>query len=89
MLRRNRLAQGLPITTVILAVLGIIVLIIIGVMVSQRSSWFGKTSREVAEQTCSPPNDIEPIGTDCEVIYSSFKDVKPGSICCKNGTKRT
>lgn len=88
MLRFNRVGQGLPMSTIILAVLGILVLLIVGVMLSQKSSWFGKSSKNITEQQCGPRNVVQPIGTDCEVIFGSFKDVRSGELCCRSGTVR-
>ena len=86
MLRSNRLGQGLPITTIIIAALALIVLVIMGFMVYQRTGKFGEGTREISEQECKRPNTIEPLGTNCEVIYSSFKNVDPDKICCREGT---
>lgn len=88
MLRSNRLAQGLPISTIILAVLGVLVLIIVGAMIAQRAGWFGKETRAVTEKKCEPNNVVRPIGTDCTVIFGSFSDVGSGELCCKKGTVR-
>ncbi|MEM3154646.1 MAG: hypothetical protein QW165_03730 [Candidatus Woesearchaeota archaeon] len=40
----------------------------------------------VTENTCAPDNVLKPIGTDCDIIYATFKDLKPGEICCRKGT---
>ncbi len=82
----SRKAQGLPITTIIIAALGIIVLVIVAAMLYQRTTVFGKGLRNVSEQVCSPPNVKAPIGTDCETIYGSFKDLAPDELCCKAGS---
>lgn len=79
----SRKAQGLPITTIIIIALGLIVLIIVGAMLYQRTAIFGKGLRNISEQQCSPPNVRAPLGTDCEIIYGSFKDLGPNEICCK------
>lgn len=75
--------QGLPISTIIIAGLGLIVLVILSVMVAQKVGVFGKGTREVSEQQCSSPNQVRPLGTDCELVLGSFKNVGPNDICCK------
>ena len=76
-------AQGLPITTIIIAALAIIVLIVLAVMVSQRTTLFGKGLRNVSEQKCRPVGDPMPFGTPCDVIYGSFVDLEEDEICCR------
>lgn len=77
-------AQGLQINTIIIIALGLIVLIILIVMVQQRTNLFSTGLRNVSEGgMCAPENEIKPIGTDCDVIYGSFKDVGAGQICCR------
>ena len=88
MLRTNRIAQGLPISTIIIAALGLIVLIIMAVMVQQRTTLFSKGLKNASEDTCAPANDIKPIGTDCEAIYGSYTDLGPWQICCRKGTAK-
>ncbi len=90
MLHSNRMtkAQGLPISTIIIAIIGLIVLVILIVVVQQQISKTGKGLREVEETKCEPENQIEPVGADCEVIYAKFQDVRPGQICCRKGTVR-
>ena len=88
MLRSNRLGQGLPITTIIIAALALIVLVIMGFMVYQKTGKFGEGTREVSEQKCLPDNEKAFLGTDCEIIYGSFTDLSADEICCRKGTKR-
>ncbi len=83
MLHNNIKGQGLQINTIIIIALGLIVLIILIVMVQQRTNLFGAGLRNVSEGTCAPENEIKPIGTDCDVLYGSFKDVGAGQICCR------
>ncbi len=80
---RTTRAQGLPISTIIIAAIGLIVLVIMSVMVAQKVGVFGKGTREVSEQQCSAPNQVKPLGTDCELILGSFKNLGPNDICCK------
>lgn len=82
-----RKAQGLSINAIILIALGLIILVIFGVMLTQRTSLFGKGLKNISEQFCSP-NEKAAIGTDCEVIYGTFKDLTSDQICCKTGTIR-
>jgi hypothetical protein len=88
MLHSNRLGQGLPLNTIILIALGLIVLVIIIFLVQQQVTKGGRGLANVTENTCEPDNDAKPIGTDCDIIYSSFKDLKPGFICCRKGTAK-
>jgi hypothetical protein len=83
MLHNNIKGQGLQINTIIIIALGLIVLIILIVMVQQRTNLFSTGLRNVSEGMCAPDNEIKPIGTDCDVIYGSFKDVGAGQICCR------
>lgn len=79
-------AQGLPLNTIILAALGLIVLVIIAVLVQQQIAKGSKGIANVTENTCAPENEAKSAGTDCDVIYASFKDLKPGEVCCRRGT---
>jgi len=78
--------QGLPITTIIVAAIGLIVLVIMISMVYQKTQGFGRGVRKVAENVCEPPNQKALFGTSCELIYANFKDLGPDEICCKKGT---
>jgi len=78
--------QGLPLNTIILAALGLIVLVIIAFLVQNQITKSSKGIKQIAENTCEPDNEIKPIGTDCDIIYASFKDLKPGFICCRKDT---
>ena len=81
-------AQGLPLNTIIIAALGLIVLVIIIMVVQTQITKTSKGIRNVSETKCEPPNKVQPIGTDCDIIYASFKDIRPGSICCRKGTAK-
>ena len=81
-------AQGLSINVIILLALGLIVLVIFGVMLTQRTSMFGKGLKNISEQRCSPPNEKAMIGSDCDVIYGTFTDLGPDDVCCKKDTVR-
>ena len=74
-------AQGLPISTIIIAAMGLIVLIILSFMVVQKVGVFGKGASEVSEQEC--PGHKEQLGADCELIPGRFKGFGPNNICCK------
>lgn len=84
-LRFSRKAQGLPLNTIIIAALGIIVLFILAIMVQTQLAKRGKELKVITEATCAP-NEVQPLGTECQIIYGSFKDVPSGSICCRAGT---
>ena len=75
-------AQELSVTTIIIAALAIIVLIVISVLLMQNTTLFGKGLRNVSEQKCEPMGYKAPMGTNCDVIYGSFKDLGPNEICC-------
>ncbi len=81
-------AQGLPLNTIIIAALGLIVLVILAVLVQQQITKSSRGLKNVTENTCTPQNEAKSVGTDCEVIYASFVDLKPGEICCRKGTAR-
>lgn len=88
MLHSNRLGQGLPISTIIIALLGLIVLVILIVLVQTQITKTSKGLKNVSENVCAPANDKKPIGTDCDIIYASFTDLQPGQICCRKGTAK-
>jgi hypothetical protein len=82
-------AQGLPLNTIIIAALGLLVLVIVIVLFQTQITKTGKGLRNVTEATCDAPNTVEPVGTDCDVVYGSFANVRTGQqICCKAGTKK-
>lgn len=81
-------AQGLPLNTIILAALGLIVLVIIAVLVQNQIAKSSKGIKGVEENTCAPDNEAKPVGTDCDIIFASFKDLKPGEICCRKATAK-
>ncbi len=89
LLYSNRLkkAQGLPLNMIILAVIGIIVLVIIIVLVQQKTSGFSKGLKNASESTCMPRNEIKSVGTDCDILFGQFTDLKAGDICCRKPTK--
>lgn len=78
--------QGLPLNTIILAALGLIVLVIIAFLVQNQITKSSKGIKGIEENMCEPDNEVKPIGTDCDIIYASFKDLKTGFICCRKGT---
>jgi hypothetical protein len=88
MLHSNRIGQGLPLNTIILIALGLIVLVIIIFLVQQQVTKGGRGLANVTENTCAPDNEAKPLGTDCDVIYATFKDLKVGEICCRKGTAK-
>jgi len=78
----NRTGQGLPISTIIIAALGILVLVILGYMFSQKTSGFARNIGSTNENSCEPPYELKPVGTVCaDVIYGNFKEAN--KICCK------
>ena len=76
-------AQELSITTVIIAALAIIVLIVLAMIVTQRTNIFGRNLRNVSEQRCEDVGVARPIGTPCTVIYGSFPGLRADQICCE------
>lgn len=82
-----RRAQGLPLNTIIIAVLGILVLVIIFMLVQTQVSKTGKGLKNVTESACAPPNSVKTIGDCDDVIYGSFSNVQVGQqVCCKPAT---
>jgi len=74
--------QGLPISVIIIAAIGLIVLIIVVVMVQRRATIFGTGLKEVTTAKC-PTNIEKPIGDPtCDPLYGAYK-VKPGYECCR------
>lgn len=84
----SRRAQGLPITTIIIAALGLIVLVIMVMMVQTQVTKTGRGLRNVTEAKCEPLHEIKPIGGCDEIVYGDFADVraKPGFACCRKPT---
>lgn len=80
-----RKAQGLPISTMILILLGLIVLVIVIAMVVQKVKSAGKGIREIEETECKPPlGNARPIGyPGCDIIYGSFKGLDTNMVCCR------
>jgi len=82
-----RKGQGLPITAIILILLALIVLVIVVAMVVQKTQKAGEGIKEVEESSCEAAGGTpESIGTECDVIYGSFKDTGIDKVCCKKGT---
>ncbi|HDD70525.1 MAG TPA: hypothetical protein ENF94_00020 [Candidatus Woesearchaeota archaeon] len=79
--------QGLPVSTIILILLGLIILVILIAMVVQKTKSAGKGLKEVEESTCAKAGGVPmPFGTECDIIYGSFKDTGVNKICCKEGS---
>jgi hypothetical protein len=86
-LRFPRRAQGLPLNTIIIAVLGLLVLVIIFMLVQSQVTKTGKGLKNVTESKCDTPNTVVPIGECDNPIYGSFSNVKLGQeVCCKPPT---
>ncbi len=80
-------AQGLPITTIIIVLLALIVLVVVIAMFVQKTSKTGEGLKEIQEATCDKAGGTpKPYGTECTVIYGSFKDTGVSKICCKKGS---
>ena len=84
-LRFSRKGQGLPITTIIIALIGLIVLVVLIGLVYQQTTKFSRGTKEISEATCEPKNEKKSLGANCEVIYARFTDIGVGDICCKHG----
>ncbi len=63
----------------------VIVLVILVVLVQTQVTKTSKGMKEVSEATCNAPNTVEPIGTDCDIIYGVTK-IETGKICCREKT---
>ena len=74
-------AQGLPITTVILATLGLLVLLVLFAIVTGRLAWFG-----LGVQTCPGScMTAEACTTDTGyVLYGDFLDPSTKQKCTEN-----
>lgn len=76
--------QGLPISTIIIAVIGLLVLIIMGVLVTQKVGVFGKGTREQTDQKCEGAvGTPAPIGECQSPVYGTFTNLRADQICCK------
>lgn len=84
-----RKGQGLPISTIIIAALGILVLVVLGYVFAQKTSAAGKEITKAGENKCEGDYERKPIGTSCDVVYGSFKELGTNEICCKKDTVRT
>jgi len=77
-------AQGLPVSTIILVIIGLVVLIVLIAMVIQKAKQAGQETKEITEQECKPPVGVPaPIGECEDPIYGTFKNLRPDQICCK------
>lgn len=80
----NSKAQGLSINVIILAALAIIILVVLTVMVVNKTSSYGTTLKNVSETNCAPLGEPKSIGTiNCQIIAGNFRDLNPGEVCCK------
>ncbi|MBI4146511.1 hypothetical protein HY489_04190 [Candidatus Woesearchaeota archaeon] len=77
-------AQGLPVTMIIIVAIGLIVLVIMGYIVSQKTTQFGKGTKEVAGQECKVPVGTPMLIEDCQdPVYGAFSNVRADQVCCK------
>ena len=82
MLHRHRIGQGLPISTIIIAALGILVLVILGYVFAHKTSEYGKDLGTASKSNCPTGYTLKSVGTSCkETIYGNFGT---DQICCKN-----
>ena len=84
-------AQGLQISTVILAILGIVILFILIGIVTGRIQWVGKGLQQVTGEhpqiktECEKPVNLKNYGESCNQGQTAFYRVSgmpPGKICC-------
>lgn len=77
-------AQGLPISTIIIAAIGLIVLVILSVMVAQKAGTFGKGTREQTDVKCEGEIGTPVPLAECQnPVYGTFTNVQFDKICCK------
>lgn len=81
--------QGLSITTIIIAALGLLVLIVLIAIFTGKVQMFGKGIGETTEaKPC--PGDIKPIAECSKPIYDRFSDEQlrdnPNLICCEKAS---
>jgi hypothetical protein len=80
----SKKAQGLPLNTIIIAILGVLVLIIVAGILYVQITKSGKEIKKVTGAECTLPNTVAIIGDCDDVIYGSFSNVKVGQeVCCK------
>ncbi len=85
-------AQGLQISTIILAVLGLIVLVILIGLLSGKINLFSKNLRDATDQKCvdlaksDTKNKyvVDDAGTCKNPVFGNFVDVPTGMVCCKS-----
>ena len=78
-------AQGLPITVIIIAILGLVVLFVLLGIFGFRAQKFGKEVSSVSEEkTCADSGgELKPI-MNCNVpLLGKFSDVTAGIVCCE------
>ena len=82
----SKKAQGLQLNTIIIAILGVIVLlVIVGILYNQVTKT-GKEIKNVTGARC-PDDQVKSIGDCDDVIYGSFVNVPLGlKVCCKTPT---
>lgn len=78
----------MPISTIIIAALGILVLVILGYTFAHKTSAAGKEITNAGSNKCEGAYEAQPIGTPCEVVYGSFKELGTNQICCKKESIR-
>ena len=92
----NKRAQGLSITTIIVAVIGLIILVVIIVMITGKLGAFGRGLESVSscENTCkavggdrgrelSSASCVDNPGVSVrKIIPGTFSDVDTGKVCC-------
>ncbi len=81
-------AQGLQISTIILAILGITVLVVLIGMVITRTTDFGQGVTQSSQQICEGGTLIYP-GAPCDgtIIYGRFVEdgkIASNKVCCKS-----
>ena len=85
----KKMAQGLSITTIIVAIIGLIILVVIVAMLSGKLGAFGKGSEKIGNiaKTCEEQGGVPPPEgqKDCPDREIASKDsLALGKKCCKS-----
>ncbi|PIN75257.1 hypothetical protein COV18_03645 [Candidatus Woesearchaeota archaeon CG10_big_fil_rev_8_21_14_0_10_37_12] len=77
----------LPLEYIVIAVILLVVAAVVIWMIINSTKESSESIKQATTAKCD--QTVQSIGTDCEVIYGAFPDLKVTEICCKNGTIKT
>lgn len=84
-------AQGLPISTIIIAVLALIVLVIVIAIVTQKTQSASKGISEVQEGSCEAAGGTPKLVGECDInkiIYGRFENLGINKVCCRKDVEQ-